>query len=52
MKKRIKDVLKAMGSALEVSHAGEMLTRSQKAHVLEQSNVPRFDANLHKKNTR
>ena len=52
MKKKIKAVLKTMGSALEVSHAGEMLTRSQKAGVLEQRKVPRSGANLHKSNTR
>ena len=37
MKKRVKNVLKAMGSGLQHSHAGEMLTNEQKAEVLKSS---------------
>ena len=39
MKKRVKNVLKAMGSGLQHSHAGEMLTNGQKSKVLKSSVV-------------
>ena len=39
MKKRIKNVLKTMGSGLEHSHVSEMLTNEQKAKVLESSSA-------------
>jgi len=39
VKKRIKNVLKTMGSGLEHSHVSEMLTNEQKAKVLESSSA-------------
>ena len=39
MKRRIKNVLSAMGSGLQHSHAGEMLTNGQKSKVLKSSVV-------------
>jgi hypothetical protein len=50
VKKRVKNVLKAMGSGLQRSHAGEMLTNEQKAKVLKSSSTGEMRADKEKAN--